>query len=105
MYLLKSQLPNRMGDLPGYLSFILLFSVQEFCTVHRLDAAAMASEWMAFKLSRTVKSIDLDVLQIFEREVRYRLYPWNRNRNARINLIKFNIERPQVVRQIYYFKY
>ena len=75
-------LPKKLGDLPGYFSFFFHFSVQEFCTVHRLDAAAMASEWMAFKLSHTVKSIDLDVLQSFEREVRYILYPWNENGNA-----------------------
>ena len=47
----------------------LYFAVQELCTIHRLDAAAMASEWMAFKLSHTVKSIDFDNLQSFEREV------------------------------------
>ena len=45
------------------------FSVQELCTIHRLDASKMASEWMAFKLSHEVKAIDIDCLQNFEREV------------------------------------
>ena len=46
-----------------------LFSVQELCTIHRLDASKMASEWMAFKLSHKVAAIDIDCLQTFEREV------------------------------------
>ena len=47
----------------------ICFSVQELCTIHRLDASKMASEWMAFKLSHEVKAIDVDCLQNFEREV------------------------------------
>ena len=45
------------------------FSVQELCTIHRLDAGTMASEWMAFKLSHKVAAMDFDILQNFEREV------------------------------------
>ena len=45
------------------------FTVQELCTLHRLDAGSIATEWIAYKHSKKSVELALEVLETFEREV------------------------------------
>ncbi|XP_052274858.1 DNA polymerase alpha subunit B-like isoform X2 [Dreissena polymorpha] len=46
----------------------IIAKLQELCTMHRLDAGGMVTEWMAFAHSKKNLTIEMDVLEQFERE-------------------------------------
>jgi len=48
------------------------FAVQELCTMHRLEAGDMVTEWVAFTHSKKNIVMCIDMLEQFEREVESR---------------------------------
>jgi len=44
--------------------------VQELCAMHRLDAGAIVTEWVAFTHSKKNITMGIEILEQFEREVR-----------------------------------
>lgn len=49
------------------------FLVQELCAMHRLEAGDIVTEWVAFTHSKKNMTMELELLDQFEREVCIRI--------------------------------
>lgn len=54
-------------------SILFFILVQELCAMHRLQAGDIVTEWVAFTHSKKNMTMELELLDQFEREVSIRI--------------------------------
>lgn len=55
----------------GFHMFLIIFTVKDICHACKLDAVDLVCEWMAFSQKLANQDPTIDILEEFERKVKY----------------------------------